>query len=448
MTASDDFAGVCKIVNWLSFVPDKKGNPVPISPSVDSWDRDITYYPPQKQAYDVRWLIAGREQGDEFESGLFDRGSFEEALGGWARTVVVGRARLGGIPVGVIGVETRSVENVTPADPANPESMEQITSEAGCVWYPNSAFKTAQAIKDFNNGEQLPLMILANWRGFSGGQRDMYNEVLKYGSYIVDALVKFEQPIFVYIPPTGELRGGSWVVVDPTINPQYMEMYADEDARGGVLEPEGTIAIRYRRERQLETMARLDPVYSDLKKKMDDPTLSREQQAEVKTAMTEREKLLAPIYNQIALQFADLHDRAGRMQAKGVIRQGLRWASARRFFYWRLRRRLNEEYVLKRMSACEGREVPTGRDAQLALLKAWSAVERYDADDMSVALWLEENRKETAARIDALKREGIANDVAGLLRKDKEAGLKGVAQMLSMLPVAEKEEVLRLLQKA
>jgi acetyl-CoA carboxylase/biotin carboxylase 1 len=54
-------------------------------------------------------------------------------------------------------------------------------------------------------------MILANWRGFSGGQRDMYNEVLKYGSYIVDALVKYEQPIFVYIPPFGELRGGSWV---------------------------------------------------------------------------------------------------------------------------------------------------------------------------------------------------------------------------------------------
>ena len=27
------------------------------------------------------------------------------------------------------------------------------------------------------NGEQLPLFILANWRGFSGGMRDMYDEV-------------------------------------------------------------------------------------------------------------------------------------------------------------------------------------------------------------------------------------------------------------------------------
>ena len=215
MTADDDFAGVSKIVRWMSFVPDKKNQPVPISPSVDPWDREITFFPPQKATYDVRHLIAGQQTDDGFLSGLFDKNSFEEALGGWARTVVVGRARLGGIPVGVIGVETRSVENVTPADPANPDSIEQVTNEAGGVWYPNSAFKTAQAIRDFNNGEQLPLMILANWRGFSGGQRDMYYEVLKYGSYIVDALVDYEQPIFVYIPPFGELRGGSWVSRNP-----------------------------------------------------------------------------------------------------------------------------------------------------------------------------------------------------------------------------------------
>ncbi len=45
------------------------------------------------------------------------------------------------------------------------------------VWYPDSAFKTAQAIEDFNRGENLPLLIFANWRGFSGGTRDMFGEV-------------------------------------------------------------------------------------------------------------------------------------------------------------------------------------------------------------------------------------------------------------------------------
>ncbi|KAI4160750.1 MAG: hypothetical protein LQ342_005463 [Letrouitia transgressa] len=442
MTAEDDFAGVTKIVEWLSFVPDKKNNPIPIAPNVDSWDRNIQYYPPYQQTYDVRWLIAGKEDDEGFLSGLFDKDSFQESLGGWAKTVVVGRARLGGIPMGVIGVESRSVENVTPADPANPDSMEQIATEAGGVWYPNSAFKTAQAIRDFNKGEQLPLMILANWRGFSGGQRDMYNEVLKYGSYIVDALVAYEQPIFVYIPPLGELRGGSWVVVDPTINADCMEMYADEDARGGVLEPEGIVNIKYRRERQLETMARLDDTYASLKKALSDKSLSPEKQTEIKNQMTERENLLLPVYSQISLQFADLHDRAGRMKAKDTIRHPLQWKNARRFFYWRLRRRLNEESVLKKMATSSIRG-PVSRAHNLRNLQAWTGIQDFEHDDRAVASWYEENKKLVNAKVEALRSEGVASDVASLLRGNKEGGLAGVKQVLSMLPVAEREEVLK-----
>lgn len=454
MTADDDFEGVSKIVKWMSYVPDKKGSPVPISPSADNWDRDVTYYPPGKAAYDVRHLIGGKEDEDGFQSGLFDRGSFEETLGGWAKTVVVGRARLGGIPIGVIGVETRSVENVTPADPANPDSIEQVTSEAGGVWYPNSAFKTAQAIKDFNNGEQLPLMILANWRGFSGGQRDMYNEVLKYGSYIVDALVKFEQPIFVYIPPYGELRGGSWVVVDPTINPQMMEMYADEESRGGVLEPEGIVGIKYRKERQLETMARNDPAYGALKRKLNDPATPQDQLQSIKAEMNEREKLLLPVYGQIALQFADLHDRTGRMQAKGVIRQGLRWQNARRFFYWRLRRRLNEEYILKKFAAAAApthdspMATPLTRSRGLDMLKHLSNIPNWENEDQKAAEWYEQNRPLVSEKIEQLKTDGIALEIAQLMRRDREGGLKGVMSLLSTLPTSEKEEVLKMLSRA
>ncbi|KAI7030923.1 Acetyl-CoA, partial [Hortaea werneckii] len=155
----------------------------------------------------------------------------------------------------------------------------------------------------------------------------------KYGSYIVDALVHYEQPIFVYIPPFGELRGGSWVVVDPTINPQMMEMYADEDSRGGVLEPEGIVGIKFRKERQLETMARLDATYGDLKRRSLQQGLSAEEQQDIKNKMTERENLLLPVYLQIALQYADMHDRAGRMKAKETIRAPLQWAQARRYFY-------------------------------------------------------------------------------------------------------------------
>lgn len=60
---------------------------------------------------------------------------------------------------------------------------------------------------------------------------DMYDQVLKFGAYIVDALRTFRQPVLVYIPPHAELRGGSWVVIDPTINPLCMELYADRESR-------------------------------------------------------------------------------------------------------------------------------------------------------------------------------------------------------------------------
>ncbi|OAP58236.1 hypothetical protein AYL99_07326 [Fonsecaea erecta] len=457
MTASDDFQGVEKIVEWLSFVPDKKGQPVPVSPPSDPWDRDIAFYPP-KGPYDVRHLIAGKDDEEGFLSGLFDKDSFQEALGGWARTVVVGRARLGGIPMGVIAVETRTVENVTPADPANADSMEQIVQEAGGVWFPNSAFKTAQALRDFNFGEQLPCMILANWRGFSGGQRDMYNEVLKYGSYIVDALVKYEQPVFVYIPPFGELRGGSWVVVDPTINPEQMEMYADIESRGGVLEPEGIVGIKYRKERQLETMARLDPTYAGLKAQSLAKNLSAEQLNAIKAKMTEREQLLGPIYLQIALQFADLHDRAGRMQAKGTIRMPLEWKNARRFFYWRLRRRLSEEVLLKKLStSLAAGTAPvtatngmTQREQNLATLKNWSGLldAEFEKDDRKVAEWYESHRKEVYAKIDAVKTDAVSKRVAELLMGNKEGGLKGVREVLSLVPTSEREQLVKYLTGA
>jgi len=276
----------------------------------------------------------------------------------------------------------------------------------------------------------------------------MYNEVLKYGSYIVDALVKYEQPVFVYIPPNGELRGGSWVVVDPTINPDYMEMYADEDARAGVLEPEGIIGIKFKKEKLLSTMERLDPTYADLKRRLVDPKTPREQLSKIKQALTEREQQLRPVYTQIALQFADLHDRAGRMAAKGTIRMPLQWRNARRFFHWRLRRRLAEEALLKAMARSAGKHADAesySREKRLGMLKAWSGIERYDHDDAAVANWCESNVKDVARRVEQLRQEGVKQDVLTLLQGDRSTVLEALKMSIDMMPVEEKEKVLKIL---
>lgn len=93
----------------------------------------------------------------------------------------------------------------------------------------------------------------------------MYEQIMKFGAYIVDGLKEYKRPIFIYIPPNGELRGGAWAVVDPTINPRYMEMFADNTSRGGVLEPEGIVEIKFRTKDILKTIHRIDPVVHNLK---------------------------------------------------------------------------------------------------------------------------------------------------------------------------------------
>lgn len=391
---ANDREGMQAVVDWLSFVPKdfNSVSPVPsltLADRIDPPSRPVEFVP-SKTPYDPRHMLAGTTLPDgTFVHGFFDKGSFKEYLGGWGKSVVVGRARLGGINVGAIAVETRLVEQRIPADPGNPESREAIQPQAGQVWYPDSAFKTAQAIEDFNRGENLPLIVFANWRGFSGGTRDMYGEILKYGAMIVDALRLYKHPVFIYIPPGGELRGGAWVVIDPTINPTKMEMFADKDSRGGILEPPGICEVKYRSQDQVSTMRRLDPQLLELDEMLTS-TLGTEEKNRITTEMQSREKSLAPLYTQIAHEFADLHDRAGRMKAKGCISEILEWRTAREFFYWRIRKRQQLDALVEKLVALAHGELTESQASEKVLDLIPEPVRSANSDKLVVE-WLNQN---------------------------------------------------------
>ncbi|BBN00335.1 acetyl-CoA carboxylase / biotin carboxylase 1 [Marchantia polymorpha subsp. ruderalis] len=364
LTVADDLEGVSSILNWLSYVPAVKGGPLPFLHATDPPQRLVEYTP--ETSCDPRAAIRGIEVDGKWLGGIFDKGSFVETLEGWAQTVVTGRGRLGGIPVGIVAVETQTVMQTIPADPGQPDSHERVVPQAGQVWFPDSAAKTAQALLDFNK-EGLPLFILANWRGFSGGQRDLFEGILQAGSMIVEHLRTYKQPVFVFIPKTGELRGGAWVVVDSKINVDQVEMYAERTAKGGVLEPEGLIEIKFREREIKEVINRLDSQVIGLKQKM--------QAADAQTALaitkqiTARENKLLPLYKQIAIRFAELHDTANRMAAKGVIKKPVEWAQSRYFFHRRLKRRLVEEALVRQVQDAAG-DTLSHADA-LALIKKW-----------------------------------------------------------------------------
>ncbi|XP_010916915.1 acetyl-CoA carboxylase 1 [Elaeis guineensis] len=369
LTVSDDLEGISAILKWLSYIPPYIGGPLPISRSLDPPERPVEYFP--ENSCDPRAAICGIQDGSGgWLGGIFDRDSFIETLEGWAKTVVTGRARLGGIPVGIVAVETQTMMQIIPADPGQLDSQERIVPQAGQVWFPDSATKTSQALLDFNR-EELPLFILANWRGFSGGQRDLFEGILQAGSTIVENLRTYKQPVFVYIPMTGELRGGAWVVVDSKINPDHIEMYAEQTAKGNVLEPEGMIEIKFRSKELLECMGRLDRELVSLKAKLQEAkAVGIPSDVEsIQKRITSREKQLLPVYTQIATRFAELHDTSLRMAAKGVINKVVDWESSRSFFYKRLHRRVSEGSVIRIVRDAAGEQLP--QKSALELIKKW-----------------------------------------------------------------------------
>lgn len=64
----------------------------------------------------------------------------------------------------------------------------------------------------------------------------------------------------------------------------------------------------------------------------------------------------------MAHEFADLHDRAGRMKAKGVIRDVVTWKRSRSYFYWRAKRRIAEDGLVRQFQVGGGLVTRVTRD--------------------------------------------------------------------------------------
>ena len=145
-----------------------------------------------------------------------------------------------------------------------------------------------------------------------------------------------------------------------------MKMFADPDGRGGVLEPEGTVEIRFRQKDLIKTMHRCDNGCKQLLSEFHikyfysiktsiyqlihfsdkiNETNSSDEKKRLEKELHDREGSLLGMYHQVALSFADLHDTPMRMLEKGCICDIVSWHKSRNYFYWHLRRALYEDRV-------------------------------------------------------------------------------------------------------
>ncbi|MEU4623858.1 carboxyl transferase domain-containing protein [Actinoplanes sp. NPDC023801] len=177
----------------------------------------VAHNPDRKKAFDIRTVMRAVSDQDhpvlERWAGMAD-----------ADTSVVQDVHIGGRPVCLVGIESRSVSRrgFPPTD--GPD-----TYTAGTL-FPRSSKKTARAINAASGNR--PLVVLANLSGFDGSPESMRNLQLEYGAEIGRAIVNFEGPIVFTV--ISRYHGGAFVVFSKALNPN-MTVLALEGSFASVL---------------------------------------------------------------------------------------------------------------------------------------------------------------------------------------------------------------------
>jgi acetyl-CoA carboxylase carboxyltransferase component len=172
-----------------------------------------------------------------------------------AETSVVQDVHLGGRPVCLIGIESRSVprHGFPPAD--GPDAY-----NAGTL-FPLSSKKTARAINAASGNR--PVVVLANLSGFDGSPESMRKLQLEYGAEIGRAIVNFDGPIVFCV--ISRYHGGAFVVFSKALNPN-MTVLALEGSFASVLGGAPAAAVVFSAEVNNRTAA--DPRVTDLKARL------------------------------------------------------------------------------------------------------------------------------------------------------------------------------------
>ena len=172
-------------------------------------------------------------------------------------------------------------------------------------------------------------------------------------------------------------------------------------------------------------MHRMDPVLLELDENLSTVGSDDSATKKIEDDIKNREKTLLPLYTQIAHEFADLHDRAGRMKAKGCINEVLEWKTARGYFYWRIRRRQQEEAIKSRLVAASNNAL-TLADAA----KRLTAVLPQSSDKDTVS-WLENNGAKVDEMVQKTRIEFATSTVSKMLEGLSDADVKAILAKLN-----------------
>jgi propionyl-CoA carboxylase beta chain len=220
LTASDDRAALRKIRELLSFLPSNNTEDPPRRPAVDPVDREVpaldTIVPAESsKPYDIKLVVRA----------VVDDGELYEVHERMAQNIVVGFARVGGRPIGVVANQPQVL--------------------AGCLDI-KASIKAARFVR-FCDCFNIPLVTFVDVPGFLPGTDQEYGGIITHGAKLLYAFAEATVPKVTVI--TRKAYGGAYdVMASKHIRADYN--LAFPTAEIAVMGPEGAVNIVYRKEIQ------------------------------------------------------------------------------------------------------------------------------------------------------------------------------------------------------
>jgi len=216
--AEDDAATLALVRELLSFLPGNNVDDPPLGPADD---------PPDRRDPALRTLVPDdpRKPYDMHDvlTAVVDDGHFFEVQAGWARNILVGFARLGGRPVGIVASQPAFL--------------------AGCLDI-DASVKAARFVR-FCDCFNVPLVTFVDVPGFLPGTNQEWGGIIRHGAKLLYAYCEATVPKLTVI--TRKAYGGAYDVMSSKhirgdVNLAY------PTAEIAVMGPEGAVNVVFREE--------------------------------------------------------------------------------------------------------------------------------------------------------------------------------------------------------
>jgi propionyl-CoA carboxylase beta chain len=216
--ADDEASCLAQVRYLLSFLPQNNlEEPPSYAPTDDPERRDETLNTlipdSQREPYDIKDVIRK----------VVDLGEFYEVFSLWAMNIVIGYARLDGMPVGIVGNQPKVL--------------------AGTLDYESSE-KAARFVR-FCDAFNIPLIVFEDVPGFLPGTAQEYGGVIRRGAKLLYAFSEATVPKITVI--TRKAYGGAYVVM----NSKHLRSdaaFAWPTAEIAVMGSEGAVNVIFRKE--------------------------------------------------------------------------------------------------------------------------------------------------------------------------------------------------------